>query len=270
VRQPRAAVIAAAAAAAAAAALAVAGVLFWTAPSWLIDWLARRAPGCLYRVPTREPLVALTIDDGPDPATTPLVLEQLREHDARATFFLIGSRVTGRELLVRAIVAERHELGNHLMHDRPSIRLPADTFAADLLRTGQILESFAPVRWARPSSGWYTSAMVAAVERMGYRCALGSVYPIDATIPSAAFAARYILRNTRPGAVLVLHDGGGRGRRTARVLAKVLPELRARGYQVVSLGELTAAAALAASATHPPHRPRRPEPTAATPPRLAR
>jgi peptidoglycan-N-acetylglucosamine deacetylase len=80
------------------------------------------------------------------------------------------------------------------------------------------------------------------LQRHGYRCVLGSVYPFDATIPSAAWATGYILRNVRPGAIVVLHDGGGRGRRTARVLAEVLPELRRRGYRVVSLSELVAAA----------------------------
>jgi peptidoglycan/xylan/chitin deacetylase (PgdA/CDA1 family) len=153
--------------------------------------------------------------------------------------------------VVRSILAGGHELGNHLMHDRPSIRLGADSFARDLRRTGEVLAGFAPVRWARPGSGWYSQTMIATMERAGYRCALGSVYPLDAAIPSAGFAARYVLRNVRPGSIVVLHDGGARGRRSARVLARVLPELGRRGYRVVSLGELTARAAPAASATPP-------------------
>jgi peptidoglycan/xylan/chitin deacetylase (PgdA/CDA1 family) len=76
------------------------------------------------------------------------------------------------------------------------------------------------------------------MSRKGYECALGSVYPYDATIPSSAFAARYILRNVRPGAVIVLHDGGARGRRSARTLRTVLPALSSRGYRVVALSEL--------------------------------
>jgi peptidoglycan/xylan/chitin deacetylase (PgdA/CDA1 family) len=80
--------------------------------------------------------------------------------------------------------------------------------------------------------------MIDVMERHGYRCALGSVYPFDATIPSVAWASSHILRNVRPGAIVILHDGGSRGRRTARVLAEVLPELRRRGYRVASLSEL--------------------------------
>jgi peptidoglycan-N-acetylglucosamine deacetylase len=104
-----------------------------------------------------------------------------------------------------------------------------------------VLAKYGDVKWARPGSGWYSRTMIGSMTRHGYRCALGSVYPFDATIPSAGFAARYILWHARPGAVIILHDSGGRGRRTAKVLREVLPELRRRGYRLVSLGELEAA-----------------------------
>jgi peptidoglycan/xylan/chitin deacetylase (PgdA/CDA1 family) len=217
------------------------GVLLVGPPVWLVDRLATTFPGCLYRVRTPDRLVALTLDDGPDERTTPLILAQLGRHAARATFFLIGERVPGREGLVRRLVEDGHELGNHFMHDRPAIRLGAEELARDLDQSHALLAPYSAVRWARPGSGWYSRETVAGISRMGYHCALGSVYPYDATIPSSAFAARYILRNVRPGAVIVLHDGGARGRRSARTLGTVLPELRRRGYRVVALSELALA-----------------------------
>ena len=222
-------------------AAAGAGVLLIGPPVWLVDRLAVAFPGCLYRVRTQERLVALTLDDGPDERTTPLILAELERHAARATFFLIGERVRGREALLRRMVDEGHELGNHLMRDRPAIRLSAEELAGDLDQSHALLAPYARVRWARPGSGWYSRETVAAMSRKGYECALGSVYPYDATIPSSAFAARYILRNVRPGAVIVLHDGAGRGRRSVRTLGTVLPELRRRGYRVVALSELALA-----------------------------
>jgi peptidoglycan/xylan/chitin deacetylase (PgdA/CDA1 family) len=219
------------------------GAALWTAPEWLIDRLGRRHPGCLYRVATPVPLVALTIDDGPDPGSTPLILAELRRQRARATFFLITERMRGREQLVRTLVAEGHELGNHFTRDRASIRLSPSAFEADLLRAQQTLAPYGAAKWARPGSGWYSPEMIDIMRRHGYRCALGSVYPFDATIPSTSFAARYILWHARPGAVVVLHDGGSRGRRTAKVLREVLPELRRRGYRVVSLTSLCGCAA---------------------------
>jgi peptidoglycan/xylan/chitin deacetylase (PgdA/CDA1 family) len=213
-----------------------------TAPSWLIERLARWYPGCLYQVPTQARLVGLTIDDGPDPVSTPLILDELRRHDARATFFLITDRLRGQEALVGRLMTEGHELGNHFTQDRPSIRLSPRAFEEDLLRAHRELAPWGRLVWARPASGWYSHVMISVMQRHGYRCALGSVYPFDATIPSVVWAKRYILRNARPGAIVVLHDGGRRGWRTARVLAEVLPELRRRGYRVVSLSELVTAA----------------------------
>ncbi len=223
--------------------LVSAAAVLWAAPPWVVDRLARLYPGCLYRVTTDEPVIALTLDDGPDTVTTARLLQELRQHTARATFFLIADRVPGREQLVRRIVAEGHELGNHLTQDRPSIRLSSSEFASDLQRAARVLAPFAPVHWVRPGSGWYSEAMIDTIQRAGYRCALGSVYPFDASIHSVPFARWYILRHVRPGAIVVLHDGGARGWRTARVLGAVLPELRRQGYQVVSLSELVAAGA---------------------------
>ena len=223
---------------------AVAGVfaVLLTAPDWMVDELARRHPGCLYRVPTQQRLLALTFDDGPDRETTPRILAELRRHGARATFFLITGQVPGREHVVRAMVREGHEVGNHFTRDRPSIQLEPSEFKTDLLQAHSTLAPFAQPRWARPGSGWYSQEMIRVMQQNGYRCVLGSVYPFDATIPSVAWTADYVLRNARPGAIVVLHDGGARGRRTERVLARILPELRRRGYRLVSLSELMAAA----------------------------
>jgi len=222
------------------AALTALGAALWTAPRWLVPRIAARSPRCLYEVPTPEPVVALTIDDGPDPAHTRDILDVLRAHGARATFFLISSKVPGNEALVAAIVAEGHELGNHLTRDEPSVRLPPDAFAAAIREAGSVLGRFGPVRWLRPASGWYDDTMLDTIEREGYRCALGSVYPYDAHQSSVRLSAAYVSSNVRPGAVIVLHDGPDRGRRTAEVLLRALPVLRTRGYHVVTLTELAA------------------------------
>jgi peptidoglycan/xylan/chitin deacetylase (PgdA/CDA1 family) len=221
--------------------LAVLGAALWTAPRWLVPRIAARSPGCLYAVATRERLVALTLDDGPDAAHTPELLALLAAHGARATFFLISGRVPGREAVVRASVAGGHELGTPRRRDEPSARLAPAAFDAALREAGTVLGRFAPVRWFRPGSGWYTGAMLATAARAGYRCALGSVYPYDPHLPSSRLAAAYILANVQPGAVVVLHEGGARGRRTAETLRRVLPALRARGYRMVTLTELAAA-----------------------------
>jgi peptidoglycan/xylan/chitin deacetylase (PgdA/CDA1 family) len=207
-------------------------------PDRIIRKLAKRYPHVVYAVDTREPAVALTIDDGPHPATTDAILDVLRQHGARATFFLITGRIAGNERIVRRIVDEGHEIANHLTADQPSINLSPLEFERALLKSHETLRQFARVRWFRPGSGWYNGMMLAILYKHGYQCALGSVYPYDAAIPSSRFAARYVLARVGPGSVIVLHDGGDRGRRTAATLSVILPELALRGLEVVTLSEL--------------------------------
>lgn len=221
---------------------AIGGTLLWQ-PDWLLSALARRAPDVLYFVETAEPLVALTIDDGPDSATTPEILHVLAEHRARATFFLITSRVSGNEALVAEMVRQGHELGNHLTRDEPSWRLSPAAFQADLRAAHDVLSRFAPMRWVRPAGGWYDAEMRAVIRAGGYRCVLGSIYPFDAHVPWAGFIARQVLRRIRSGAIVVLHDGGDRGRRTAEALRRILPELARRGVRMTTVSDLTGAAA---------------------------
>jgi len=216
------------------------GAALWTAPRWLVPRIAARSPDCLYRVETRRRVVALTIDDGPDAVHAPGILEVLAEHGARATFFLLSDNVPGAESVVTELTARGHEIGNHLTREEPSIRLSPAAFEDAVRDAGNVLRRFGPVRWLRPGSAWYNRTMLDAIEREGYRCALGSVYPYDGRVPSVRLAAAYILANVRPGAVIVLHEGGARGARTAAILRRVLPALRAHGYRVVTLSELAA------------------------------
>ena len=203
-------------------------------------------PGCLFDVnlaAKRPPLVALTIDDTPDAAGTPAILDTLRAYGAHATFFVISDQIRGAESVMTRIVAEGHEVGNHFTSGQPTIRLDSAAFERDLAEADAAIREYAPVRWARPGSGWYNRRMVRSMERSGYDCALGTVYPFDGTMGWSWLSRQFILANARPGTIVILHDRDERALRTAKVLGRVLPELRARGFEVVTLSELVAAAA---------------------------
>ena len=216
----------------------VMGAAFVFQSSRIVSIIAHRSPQVVYLVDTQEPAVALTIDDGPDPAATPRILDLLSQHDAHATVFLITSRIPGNEDVVWRAVREGHELGNHLTTDDPSILLSPTEFERQLLEAHHELSRFSDVHWFRPGSGWYRERMLSIVRKHGYRCALGSVYPFDPQIPSAWFAQQVVLRRVRPGAIIVLHDYGTRGERTVDALAVILPQLNRRGFRVVTLSEL--------------------------------
>jgi peptidoglycan-N-acetylglucosamine deacetylase len=209
-------------------------------PRSLVKELARAHPGCVYELDSRKKIVALTIDDGPDAVTTPRLLKVLNEHNAHATFFLISDRVTGNDSLVAEILRQDHEIGNHFSRNEASIRLSPAAFKASFLRADSVLRQFAPVRWVRPASGFYNARMLRVFAQHEYRCALGSVYPFDPQLPFARYGASVVLREVRPGAVIILHDGGYKGRNTEKVLRRILPELTRRGYRIVTLSELAA------------------------------
>jgi peptidoglycan-N-acetylglucosamine deacetylase len=221
-------------------------------PGPIVGWLARRYPDVFFRLETDELRVALTIDDSPHPTLTPRILDVLDEYDAHATFFLIGERIPGNEEVVRRMVDEGHELGNHLMTVVPSIRLPAAEFTRQLRQTHDLLAPYGPVRWCRPGSGWYNRRMLDQLRDHDYQCAMASAYAYDPQVRSTWYVTRHILLNTRPGAVIVLHDGAPSGRRTVAVLRRVLPELQRRGYRVVTLSELAEQNAAQPPLTAPP------------------
>ena len=214
------------------------GILIFLEPEWVVARLRKRSPSVLYSIDTLETVVALTIDDGPDPVQTPRILDILGQYDAHATFFLISNRIAGNEAIVQRMLDEGHEIANHMVYDEPSIRLSPDEFERRLLEADQILSQYGETIWLRPGSGWYNNGMLDIIEEHGYRCALGSVYPFDPQIGSTWFIKNYILWKVNPGEVIVLHDYGARGRRTAEALAAILPELQERGYRVVALSDL--------------------------------
>lgn len=211
--------------------------LYWLSPLLFRLW-SIRSPDVVFRAPGAGRAVALTIDDGPDPATTPEILDVLERHGARATFFLIGSRVRCHPELVRAIVEAGHEVANHMWEDVPSRGLDSATFERHLRQTHRVLSEFDEPRWLRPGGGLYNARMVRQAERRGYRLVLGTVYPFDTVVRRPGLLARFIVGWARPGSIVILHDGKGRGKQTAEVLRRALPELRDRSVRVTTITKL--------------------------------
>lgn len=190
-------------------------------------------------VETDARAVALTIDDAPSPEVTPGILEVLRRHDVHATFFIIGSYAAEHPELVEAIRAGGHELGNHLYYDRPSIELADDEFLRRLRQTDAIIAPTGPLKWCRPGSGWVDDHMVELLHAEGYRVCLASAYPLDLVAPRWLTEWQFTA-NVRPGAILVLHDGGPARAQNVAILDAVLTRLAEQEYRVLTVSELVA------------------------------
>lgn len=225
---------------AALASLLILGCTRHAEPRWLVRALPGSYPEVVYFVPTTERAIALTIDDGLDPETTPAILEVLDTHDATATFFLVSNSLDGNEALIRRILAAGHEIGHHMTEDEVTVRLDDDELAAKFNEAADALESAATIRWFRPGSGRYNDQVLALTRARGYRLAMASVAPLDTLISYPHAMATFINWMVEPGSVVVLHDVAARGRRTAATLDRLLPILHDRGFRVVSLSELDA------------------------------
>ena len=212
----------------------------------MVRAVQRRLPHVVFHAGTEAPLVALTLDDGPDDSVSPAVLDILRRERVRATWFVIGERAARYPDVMRAIVAAGHEVGNHAWTDRPTWRLPRDEFRRDLLRTAAVLGEYerggpgAPrPRLMRPASGWFRSWAPDELRAHGYRLVLGSAYATDTLGPPPAYLRWALTRMAVPGAILVLHVGPGRWR-TPAVLADLIRDVRAKGLEFATVGELVA------------------------------
>ncbi len=216
----------------------VSGCTHRAEPRWLVRALPGEYPQVVYFVPTEEKAIALTIDDGLDPATTPAILDVLKKHDVRATFFIITDTLPGNELLLMRMLAEGHEIGHHMTEDEVTVALSEEELREKFNAAAEALEAFAPIIWFRAGSGRYNDTVLALTEERGYRIAMASVAPLDTLISSPRSMSGYINWMVEPGSIVVLHDVRDRGRRTAATLDRLLPRLHKRGFIVSSLGEV--------------------------------
>jgi len=226
--------------------LALAGVfggIVWKQPRFAVERMAAWNPGVLFRVETTRPVVALTIDDGPHAAITPRVLDLLARHGAKATFFVLGRNIPGNEEILARMRAEGHEIGNHLVEDRPSVLLGDEEFERQLLVVDPWVDAQARWRWLRPGSGWFTPTMTEQAARHGYRLCLGSIFPHDDVVHDPDRLAAEVLGRVRPGDVIVLHDGKDERAVLVATLERVLAGFGARGLRATTVSELVSLAA---------------------------
>ena len=207
-------------------------------PSLLISYFQWRWPDVLWHVPTSSKVIALTIDDGPSEYTEE-ILDILQENNATATFFVIGSQALGKEKILERIVQNGNELGNHAMHDEPSRSLGDNTLKDQIYEVDSMIgqayrtaEVEPPPKYFRPGSGFFNERMRRLITQIDYHLVLGSIYPHDPQIQSWRLNARHVLSMSRDGGIVICHD---RRSWTAPMLRRVLPELRRRGYRVVTV-----------------------------------
>jgi len=194
--------------------------------------------------------VALTFDDGPDPAVTPRTLDQLDRAGARATFFCIGERVRKHPALAREILARGHAVENHsYRHCLYSGLWGPGRWRRDIQAAQSAIEDATGVTplFFRPPFGVRTPMLEPALARVGVHCVVWSARPFDTVARDAAQILRRLEPGLQAGAIALLHDGIAiRKRRGPPVLLEALPAvlvmLQQRGLHSISLRTLAASA----------------------------
>lgn len=183
--------------------------------------------------------IALTFDDGPWPEVTNNILYTLKAHGVRATFFVVGLHIQKYPNQLKQIVSEGHVLANHTWSHRYHKYSPAQA-AHELKLTADIIHKHTGVKTAlfRPPGGKLNNGLVQYANANQYGSIMWSRDSGDTTRISASNIVANILAGAKPGAIILMHDGGGERIKTASMLPRAIKELKKRGYQFVTVPEL--------------------------------
>lgn len=182
--------------------------------------------------------IALTFDDGPKPIYLPIILSELAQYNARATFFLVGKMVQQHPELARSIIADGHELANH-SYSHPNVtKLNSAQLMREVLlcrsaikdATGRDTQLF------RPPGGNIDAAVVKQLRTYNYQIAYWSLNAGEYRKMSATAQANALLERIRPGSIVLLHCGPVDG--TMEILPELLAGIAKRGLRCVTVSQL--------------------------------
>jgi len=183
--------------------------------------------------------VALTFDDGPS-SYTGAILDTLKKYHASATFFTLGNQVGSFPLAMQRAVAEGHVVGNHTWDHQDLTRLGPkdirDEMSAQI--DGVTGKKLPAPKLFRPPYGAVNDQIVAEARRQGMLTVLWSVDTNDYKLPAPDAMTAQVLAEVQPGAIVLMHDGGGDRTTTSAALPMIIKGLRKAGYKMVTVPQL--------------------------------
>jgi peptidoglycan/xylan/chitin deacetylase (PgdA/CDA1 family) len=186
--------------------------------------------------------IALTFDDGPWPKNTTAILKILTSYKVKATFFELGTNVYTHPELAKAVAAAGMDIGNHSETHPQLPKLSGKQIAWQIEAAQRMIKNKTgktPV-WFRPPYGAVNRAVYAQANADKVRVVLWSVDTEDWRKPPVTSIIARALAGARPGAVILMHDGGGNRDKTIAALPGVITRLQALGYKFVTLDQLFA------------------------------
>ncbi len=187
--------------------------------------------------PTR-PMVALTYDDGPSPTVTPRILKCLQDNGGRATFFMVGKQVVKSPDVLKQMVAQGCEVANHTYDHTLMTKVSPAELANQLVATNQVVSDacgISPVLM-RPCGGAKTDAGMNIAGAISMPAILWSIDTLDWKTRDASQTITNVLDNVKDGDIILMHD---LYESTAQASETIIPELVSRGFQLVTVSELS-------------------------------
>ncbi|MCC7518067.1 MAG: polysaccharide deacetylase family protein [Verrucomicrobiae bacterium] len=187
--------------------------------------------------PSGQKQVALTFDDGPHPTITPLVLDVLRARGVKATFFVVGIRVKAYPWVLRQVVAEGHEIGNHSYSHRPLVSMSDEAIRHEVGETQTAIRNAIGYETSlfRPPYGVFHANANAIFREHKLNVIRWSVDPRDWRLRDATLIANHVTLQSKNGAIILCHDIH---RTTLQALPTILDTLISEGYAFKTVSEL--------------------------------
>lgn len=178
--------------------------------------------------------VALTFDDGPHPVYTPQLLDGLNERGVHATFFVVGKNILGNEALLKRMETEGHLIGNHTYSHVKLSELDIARVCAEVEKTNALICEVTgkEPEFIRPPFGEWKKAMECSFEMIPV---LWDVDPLDWTTKNTALVVERVLKDTKPGDIILLHDYY---QSSVDAALEIVDALTERGYKFVTVDEL--------------------------------
>lgn len=182
----------------------------------------------------KEPCVYLTFDDGPHPTATPFVLEQLKLHDAKATFFCIGKNVAEYQNIYNQLLADGHSVGNHTHNHLNGWK----TKTIDYLNNIRLAEEHISSKLFRPPYGRISRKQIKALQQQQppYHIYMWDVLSGDFDVNiTPEQCLENVISNIEPGSIIVFHDSQKAWDRMSYALPKILEYCKSRNWQLKAL-----------------------------------
>ncbi len=193
------------------------------------------------RAETTEKVVALTFDDGPLPPYTNQILDVLEKYQSQATFFAIGKSIEKYPELVRMIVEKGSEMGNHSYSHQSMWFKPNEFLKLEIAKTDAILYQLGATGTIhfRPPWGRRLFGLPLLISQMQKKLIMWDIDSKDYFDElSAEEIANHVIQSIRPGAIVVMHDGGGDRSRTVQATEVIIKTLQDKGYSFQTVSQV--------------------------------